>query len=106
MKNAAIVLGTLGVLVLTGPTATFAYTQETIHTAYHEAPAYFAINATGETSGYTTSGMVFSQTNVPNVAGIRLQRFAIGTAFWYVSDRGVLWADDDLHALSIYLSLS
>lgn len=92
--------------MIAAPAEAFVYTPENIHTSYQESPDSFTVNEFGETYGVTVGGNVFTQTNVANVANIRLQRFAIGTAFWYVSDRGVIWAETDLHALSIYLSLT
>jgi hypothetical protein len=82
----------------------FVYDAETIHTVYHEAPSEFTVDANGDTLGTTVSGMAFRQYSVANAYNIRLQRFAIGMTGWYVSDRGIIWADDDLTALSIYLS--
>lgn len=82
----------------------YVYTKESIHTAYHEAPSSFSVASNGEAVGSTVSGMPFRQRNITNDLQIRLQRFEIGLAFWYVSDKGVIWADDDLTALSIYLS--
>lgn len=97
-------IGVLVLLVVPMPLAAFTYTNENIHTVYHEAPAYFLRSNTGEVSGATVSGMVFRQYNILPHSGYRLQRFQIGEAFWYVSDRGVIWAASDLEALSIYLS--
>lgn len=58
----------------------------------------------GEAYGHLTSGVNFTQTNVSNDLGVRLQRFQMENAFWYVSDKGVIEAESDLQALSIYLS--
>jgi len=82
----------------------FTYTQDNIQTSYQEAPATFTFDTSGQMFGATISGIPFRQLNVANGYGIRLQRFEIGTARWYVSDQGIIWADNDLVALSIYLS--
>lgn len=66
------------------------------------SPAYFIVNEEGEAHGVLTSGAEFSQTNVANEV-TRLQRFQVENAFWYVSDQGVIHAQSDLQALSIYL---
>jgi len=58
----------------------------------------------GTVVGATVSGIPFRQRNIANEYGIRLQRFEIGLAYWYISDRGIIWAESDLAALSIYLS--
>lgn len=85
-------------------TYAFTYDAENIHNVYHEAPSEFTVDANGDAFGTTVSGMAFRQYSVANEYNIRLQRFAIGTTGWYVSDRGIIWADNDLTALSIYLS--
>jgi predicted RND superfamily exporter protein len=85
-------------------TNAFMYTQDTIQSVYHEAPATFHVDAYGNTEGATVSGMVFRQYTVASEYGVRLQRFEIGNAHWYVSDKGVIWEDTDLGALSVYLS--
>ncbi|MBP9759787.1 MAG: efflux RND transporter permease subunit [Candidatus Pacebacteria bacterium] len=82
----------------------YTYDNENIHSAYHEAPAIFSVDENGETLGATVSGIPFRQYGIANDYGIRLQRFEIGLAYWYVSDRGIIWADNDLTALSVYLS--
>ncbi len=82
----------------------FLYTQENIHYAYHEAPKSFSFDENGQAVGETISGIPFRQRNIVNDSNIRLQRFEIGLAYWYVSDKGVIWANSDLEALSIYIS--
>lgn len=67
-------------------------------------PDYFVVEENGEVWGHLTSGVQFTQTNVTNELGIRLQRFQMENAFWYVSDKGDIHADSDVEALSIYLS--
>lgn len=68
-------------------------------------PDYFIVEENGEVWGYLTSGVQFTQRNVSNDLGVRLQRFNLEDAKWYISDRGVIYADSDLQALSIYLTL-
>jgi len=102
----AALVGVAAVLLLIVPSFVGAYTynNENITRVYHEAPASFSVDSTAEAIGTTISGMHFAQRNVTIDPAVRLQRFEIGLAFWYVSDRGVIWADSDLAALSIYLS--
>lgn len=64
---------------------------------------YFVVEENGEAWGALTSGVTFTQTNVTNELGVRLQRFQAEDAYWYVTDKGVLQAENDLQALSIYL---
>jgi predicted RND superfamily exporter protein len=95
------------VLVLLVPTSfaeAFMYTPDNVQTSYQEAPSTFSVGADGTTVGATVSGIPFRQLNVANAYGIHLQRFEIGTVCWYISDRGIIWTDSDLVALSIYLS--
>lgn len=103
-----VIIGPLACALLLVPTLSpaqaFTYTNQNISTAYHEAPSDFSIGSSGESMGSTVSGIPFRQYNVTNNAHIRLQRFEIGLAYWYVSDQGIIWADSDLMALSIYLS--
>lgn len=54
--------------------------------------------------GQLTSGALFNQFNITNELGVRLQKFVLEEAFWYVTDKGVIYADSDLQALSIYLA--
>ncbi len=83
---------------------TFQYDNDNIHRTYHEAPASFSVAQDGSVMGATVSGIPFRQYGIANGYGIRLHRFEIGLAYWYVSDRGIIWAENDLVALSIYLS--
>ena len=96
----------LAILVCSFPSWSYAYTYDnaTIHTVYHEAPSQFEVDERGNTVGTTVSGMSFRQYSIANSYGIRLQRFEIGLAYWYVSDRGIIWAENDITALSVYLS--
>jgi hypothetical protein len=56
-------------------------------------------------TGVLESGVVFTQMNVTNQLGIRLQRFEMESVRWWTSDRGIIHADSDLEALSVYLTL-
>jgi hypothetical protein len=67
-------------------------------------PDYFIVNEDGSAWGMLTSGVTFTQSNVINDY-TRLQRFQLEDAFWFVSDKGDIWAENELQALSIYLSL-
>jgi hypothetical protein len=70
-----------------------------------EKPVWFAADTMGGFYGATESGYTFTQRPVANEWGIRIHKFMIGTTFFYISDRGVIDAPDDLAALSIYFSL-
>jgi hypothetical protein len=83
-----------------------AYTPDTFYTEPHAAPAWFEPDGIGGFYGETTDGTPFTQTLVLPDSGVRLQRFAIGLVYFYVSDRGIINAESDLTALSIYLALA
>jgi len=55
--------------------------------------------------GTTEDGTAFTQKPITNDLGIRLHKFQIDSAFFYVSDRGVIYAENNLMALSMYLAL-
>ena len=73
--------------------------------AYQPKPISFWFNPAGEAFGELEYGLTFSQTNVATDLGIRLQKFQWGKEFWYISDKGVIYADYDLQAFSIYLTI-
>ncbi len=78
--------------------------QNYMHSERCTAPVdYFVVNEDGSSWGTLTSGVTFTQGNITNDV-TRLQRMQLEEAFWYVSDKGVIYADSDTQALSIYLS--
>lgn len=81
------------------------YDMDNFWTTAHEAPAWFETDGAGGYYGATVAGTAFSQHPIFTNSGVRLHKFAIGTAFFYISDRGVIKAKNDLHALSIYFTL-
>jgi hypothetical protein len=89
-----------------GQPASAFYTQANFYTVTHEAPAWFVGDAFSGFYGETTGGHGFLQRPVLPESGIRLHRFEIGTAFFYISDRGIITAGSDLAALSIYYTLA
>jgi hypothetical protein len=80
------------------------YTADNFFSSLHDAPVSYWQDALGNSYGYTARGKYFSQTNVANSAHVRLQKFAIDEAFFYISDQGIIRAESDIVALSIYLS--
>jgi hypothetical protein len=95
-----------GPIIAWGNVAPATYTNSNYVDSYHEMPASFTMDQEGNFSGFTVTGRLFSQTNVPNSLGIRLQKFAIDEAYFYVSDRGEIHAANDLVAISIYLAIA
>ncbi len=80
------------------------YTNDTFSTSRHDAPAWFYRDHLGVFYGATETGKLFRQFPITNELGVRLMRFEIDEAFFYITDRGIIWAENDLVALSIYVS--
>ncbi len=81
------------------------YTNDNFLTSTHEQPVSFTYDGFGGFYGYTVSGRLFTQTPVINTMGVKLQKFSIDKAFFYMSDKGQIWAKNDLAAISIYLTM-
>lgn len=79
------------------------YTNENFWNSTHDLPISFTIDSLGNVSGFTATGKRFTQTNVENSTTVRLQRFSIDEAFFYISDKGIIKAQSDVAALSMYL---
>jgi|AntRauTorcE11897_2_1112592.scaffolds.fasta_scaffold02031_3 hypothetical protein len=80
------------------------YTNENFWSSEHDQPVSFQKDAEGNFSGITRTGKTFTQRNIANNLTIRLQRFAIDEAFFYISDKGIIIAANNMMALSIYLN--
>ncbi len=110
MKRQLVLLIVLGSLILevaalpVSAAIPAVYTNDNFFTSEHDAPVSFSQDAYGNFSGMTISGKLFYQNNITNSLNIRLQRFAIDEAFFYISDRGIIVANTDTVALSIYLT--
>ncbi len=82
----------------------FLYTNDNYWTSPHDKPVSFTQDKLGNFQGMTETGKTFTQTVVNNDLSISLQKFTIDEAYFYISDIGVIKANSDLVALSIYLS--
>jgi len=80
------------------------YTNENYQTSTHEQPVSFLSDGMGGFYGHTISGREFKQTRVINSADITLYKFSIDEAFFYISDKGQIWAGSDLEAISVYIT--
>lgn len=80
------------------------YTNDNIFTSEHDRPVSLTVLGDGSFTGTTATGKVFYQNTIENSLSVRLQRFSIDEAFFYVSDRGIIVAPSDTVALSIYLT--
>lgn len=83
----------------------YRYTNTNFFSLPHDAPVGFKQDGLGGFVGHTTSGKLFRQYPIVTSASIRLHRFEIEDAFFYISDRGVFSAANDLVALSMYYTL-
>lgn len=99
-------IGVLQLVVLASVAQAFTYTNDNFATTPHERPAYFEGNQTDGFWGYTESGRTFTQMPIQNNFDIKIHKFAIDDAFFYITDRGVINAPNDLTALSVYLTIS
>lgn len=80
------------------------YTNDNLWESEHDIPVSFTQDSQGNFYGFTATGKSFKQVIIENSLGIRLQKFSIDEAFFYVSDQGIITAESDIVALSIYLS--
>jgi len=104
LKN---VIGIVALLSITFPNFGQAYGLSALanHPLLSEKPTWFLQDDDSGFYGETENGYTFTQKNVANAYSIRLQRFSIGDIFFYVSDRGIIEAQSDLAAVSVYLTL-
>ncbi|MCD5381182.1 MAG: hypothetical protein LR008_01245 [Candidatus Pacebacteria bacterium] len=79
------------------------YTQANFDSSYQDQPVHFTRDASGNFSGTTMSGKMFTQTYVAASISVRLQKFSIDKASFYISSYGIINAASDIEALSIYL---
>jgi len=63
----------------------------------------FEVSEQGEIQGILESGVEFTQKNVVNDLGTRFQKFEMEKVYWYVTDKGIIEAKDDIEAFSKYL---
>jgi len=82
------------------------YTQENFLFSYHYKPVTFSLVTGGGFTGTLENGTTFNQVPVVTESSIRLHKFIVGEAYFYVSDQGTFQASDNLVALSIYSYLT
>lgn len=80
------------------------YTNDNFWQSEHDAPVWFERDAAGNFYGQTETGKWFEQRAVTTSADVKLHRFSIDEAFYYISDKGIILAANDITALSIYLA--
>lgn len=79
-------------------TATFRFNNENWFTAEHPKVASFTIKDDGSSYGITEAGVTFVQYNVPNEAGIRIQRFEIEDHYHYIVEGEIVYTFEELSA--------
>ncbi len=105
IKNVALYVALL-VMLFPSPGRALGLTTLADHPLLSEKPVWFLQDETGGFYGETESGMTLTQKTIVAPYSLRIQRFNIGDIFFYVSDKGVIEASNDLVAVSIYLSLT
>ena len=103
MKNIAtflVILGISNLVSLSVALANFDFASDT-----HPAPVSFTVDASGEAYGKLEGGYTFTQKNIFLKNDIKIQKFVTGVNFFYISDKGIIEAENDLRAISIYFSL-
>ncbi len=108
MTNAILKITMLSVLFIPNlggaDTVPELYEQENFYNSYQDSPVSFSRDMYGNFSGFTKTGKLFSQVKVVSSISVRLQKFSIDRISFYVSDVGIINAQTDTQALSIYLS--
>jgi hypothetical protein len=79
-------------------TATFRWNNENWQTEEHPKVATFTMRADGSAYGITETGVPFTQDNVENAYGIRIQRFEIQDHYHYVIDGEIAYTTAELSA--------
>jgi hypothetical protein len=83
------------------PMTVFGVTTDSVYSA---VPQSFVVHNSDYITGVTTNGLLFSQHRIVSASDIRIHKFSIAQSFFYISDRGIIEAPDDLRALSMYLA--
>jgi hypothetical protein len=103
MKKIAVF--TICWLSLILPSGVMAYGVTDIqNTLLDDAPAWLMSDSLGGFYGETETGLSFTEQTVVNDFSIKLHKFTVSDTFWYITDKGVIEAVNDLEAISIYLA--
>ena len=76
----------------------FRWNNENWFTAKHPRIASFTVRSDGSAFGMTETGVTFTQDNVLNDAGIRIQRFVMEDHYHYIIDGEVVYTAEELSA--------
>ncbi len=86
------------------PTTTLAM-FDTLDARLLAKPTSVIVEGSGGFSGLTEQGTTYRQYQIVSDPSVKIQKFVLGDIAFYISDRGVFSAEDDLRAVSIYFSL-
>jgi hypothetical protein len=89
------------VLAVGFPANTFGSPTDSVYSA---VPQSFTVHTPDYITGVTTNGLFFSQHRIVSTPDVRIHKFSIAESFFYISDRGIIEAPNDLRALSMYLA--
>ena len=101
-----MLLGLILAVVLYPNLSSAFYDQDSFWNSPHDQPVWFEMDNEGGFYGETIGGSTFTQRAVVNNSNLRLQKFVIDTAYFYISDKGIIGAENDLTAVSIYFTLT
>lgn len=79
-----------------GALATYRFDNENWFTLPHPKVASFTVEDDGNFSGMTEDGIPFTQRNVPNTLGIRIQRFEIQDHYHFIVEGEEAYSADEL----------
>lgn len=65
-------------------------------TRSHPQPASFTVTKEGESYGTTTTGIGFTQVNIPNKFGVRVEKFTIQDHYHYIVNGDVVYTPEAL----------
>lgn len=65
-------------------------------TSVHPVPETFIVTPDGEVFGTTTNGIPFYQTNVPNDADVRVQKFEIQDHYHFIVEGREVYTEEEL----------
>jgi len=82
------------------------YTNQNFLFTYHYKPATFSLLANGGFAGRLENGSTFKQVPVLSEPSVRLHKFVVDDAYFYISAQGTFQASSNLVALSIYSYLT
>lgn len=77
-------------------TTDFRFNNENWFTEPHPTIATFTVNEDGSAYGLTVGSIPFSQYNIPNAYGIRVQRFEMQDHYHYIVDGQIAYTTEEL----------